>query len=439
MKENALSKRLIEKISKNYLRGALKSYWNFVIERGEGPYLFSVDGTKYLDYALGGGPMILGHCHPSVIKNVHEQTNKGSQFYIVNQPAIELAEEICKASPCADKVFFTNSGTEADMCAIRLARAFTGKDKILRFEGGYNGFHDEMLRSSSLADSSKLVDYPRATFDSEGIPKAIDETVIVAPYNNIEITKRIIDENEDELAAVIVEPIQRLIVPKPNFLSDLRKITLKKNMVLIFDEVVTGFRFAYGGAQELYRVFPDLATYGKIIGGGFPIGAVGGKDEIMALNSATMGYKVVCIGTFSGNPISCTAGLATLRELQKRGTYEGLRRYGTKLREALKKIFDENGVTAQILGVGPMSGYAFTKRVITDFRSWSTRDKVMDNVLTWELLKNHLITDLPKLYSSTCHGEEEMELTIEIFSRSVKAAVAKRQKVKRKKLIQKFA
>ena len=429
----------MEKVSKYYLRGALKSYWNFVIERGEGPYLFSVDGTRYLDYCLGGGPMILAHCHPSVMKAVHEQIKRGSQFYLVNQSAIELAEEICKASPCADKVFFVNSGTEACMSAIRMARAFTGKDKILRFEGAYNGFQDEMLRSSSLADPSKLKDYPRATFDSEGIPKATDKTVLVTPYNNIEITKRVIDENEADLAAVIVEPIQRLIVPRPNFLSDLRLITSKKDVVLIFDEVVTGFRFAYGGAQELYGVVPDLATYGKIIGGGFPIGAVGGKNEIMTLNSAKTGYKVVCVGTFSGNPISCAAGLATLRELQKRGTYEGLRRYGEKLGVALKKIFDENSVAAQILGMGPMLGYAFTEKPVTDFRSWSTRDKLMDDVLTQELLKNHLITDLPKIYISTCHGEEEMGLTIEIFSRSVKAAVIKRRKVKRRERVQKFA
>jgi glutamate-1-semialdehyde 2,1-aminomutase len=433
--ENTLS----YKISKYYLRGALKSYWNFVVDHGEGPYIFNVDGRKYLDYSLGGGPMILGHCHPSVIKAVQERVKKGSQLYIANQPAIELAEEICQASPCADKVFFTNSGTEACICAVRLARAFTGKDGILRFEGGYHGFHDEMLRSSSLADPSKLMDFPSATFDSEGIPKAIDKTVFVSPYNNTNVAERIIDENEDKLAAVIVEPIQRLIVPKSNFLNNLRKITSKKNVILIFDEVVTGFRFAYGGAQELYGVVPDLATYGKIIGGGFPIGAVGGKDEIMALNSATTGHRVVCIGTFSGNPVSCTAGLATLRELQKKGTYESLNQYGSELREELRKIFDENDVDAQILGTGPMSGYAFTDNPITDFRSWSTRDALMDEILTQELLKRQLVTDLPKLYSSTCHGEEEKERTIEIFSNSVEEAVTKRQKSKGKRIRQKFA
>jgi glutamate-1-semialdehyde 2,1-aminomutase len=431
--------KMMKKIDRYYLRGALKSYWNFLVERGEGAYLFTLDGVRYLDYSLGGGPMILGHCHPSVMKAVYEQLKLGSQFYITSPPAIELAEEMCKAVPCADKVFFTTSGTEAVMCAIRLARAFTHKDKILRFEGAYHGFSDEMLRSSSLADPTKLRDYPHGTFDSEGIPKATDETVLVAAYNNIEITEKIVEENEKDLAAVIVEPIQRLIVPQPSFLSHLRKLTSEKGVVLVFDEVVTGFRFAYGGAQELYRVIPDLATYGKIIGGGFPIGAVCGKDEIMALNSERTGFKVVSIGTFSGHPISCAAGLATLRELKKKGTYEGLNRYGERLRKALKKILEENGVAAQVLGVGPMSGLAFTEKAVTNFRSWSTRDKLMDNLLTQELLRNQLITDMPKFYSSTSHGEKELEITIEAFSRSLKTAVVKRQKLEKAEVVQKFA
>lgn len=429
----------MEKANKHYLRGALKSYWDFVIERGEGPYLFSADGTKYLDYCLGGGPMILGHCHPAVLKALNEQIKKGTQFYLPNRSAIELSEEIVKAAPCADKVIFVNSGTEAILCALRLARAYMGKDKIIRFEGAYHGFLDEMLRSSSLADPAQLRDYPHTTCDSNGIPKITSKTVLTAPYNNIEITKKIVDENEDDLAAIIVEPIQRLIVPKPNFLSDVRKLTSKKGLLLIFDEIVTGFRFAYGGAQEFYGVIPDLATYGKIIGGGFPIGAIGGKNEIMTLNSKATGYRVICIGTFSGNPVSCTAGLATLRELQKPRVYEGLCSYGTKLRDILKKIFDENGVIAQILGEGSMSGYAFCGEPVTDFRSWETRDKVMDYILTQFLLENHVITDLPKIYNSTRHGDEEMELTLERFNRSVKEMVKERSRGKRKEIKQKLA
>lgn len=426
---------LTEKMNSYYLRGVLKSYWGDLLERGEGPYLFGVDGTKYLDYSLGAGPMILGHCNPAVIKAVEEQLRKGTQLYVPSPPAVELAEEICNASRCSDKVFFTNSGTEAVMSALRVARAFTGKDKILRFEGGYNGFQDEMMRSSSLAKPSELRDYPHATYDSGGIPKPTDDMVLVAPYNDIELTKRIIDENEDNLAAVIVEPIQRLVVPKPNFLQNLRKITSEKDLVLIFDEIVTGFRFAYGGAQELYGVVPDLATYGKIIGGGFPIGAVGGKDEIMAVNSEASGFKVFCLGTFNGNPVSCTAGLATLRELKKKGTYEGLNRYGERWRAALKEIFDENGVAAQMLGIGPMSGYAFTEKPVTDFRSLSARDKLMENALNQELLKNKLITDMPKLYSSTSHGEKELEMSKEIFSRSMKAAVTTKGKLGKAEVI----
>lgn len=422
LKENQ-SDKLLRKADKYYLRGAIVSSWNFVVDRGQGAYLYSLDGERYLDYSLGGGPMILGHCHPSVVKAVQKQVDKGSHFHIANRAAIELSEEIVKASPCADKVMFVNSGSEAVLCALRLARAFTQRDRILRFEGAYNGFIDEMLKSSSVANPEELRDYPFGTFDSAGIPRVTDETVLVAPYNDLETTKRIVEDNEDDLAGIIVEPMQRLIAPKPNFLRDLRNLTSKKGIVLIFDEIVTGFRLAYGGAQEFYKVVPDLATYGKIIGGGFPIGAIGGKAEIMALNSKDSGFRVFCVGTYSGNPVSCTAGLVTLRELRKPGVYDGLRRYGSELRAELGKLFRENRIEAQILGEGPMSGYAFTGNEVTSFRSWSSRDKQMERVLTQELLKNKLITDLPKLYSSTCHGDKEMQLTLEVFRKSTRAAM----------------
>ena len=426
-----MKQELMERMEKYYIRGRYKSYWNIVADRGQGPYLFDSEGRKYLDYVMGGGPLILGHCHPSVTKAVNEQIGQGSQFYIANRLGIELAEELCKASRCSDKALFTVSGTEAVMLALRIVRAFTGKDKILRFEGSFNGFSDEMMRSSSLANQSKLKDYPQSTCDSEGIPKATETTILVAPYNNIEITKRIIDENEEDLAGVIAEPIQRLLVPNPNFLRDLRNVTARKNIPLIFDEVVTGFRVAYGGAQELYGVVPDLATYGKILGGGFPMGAVGGKDEIMVVNTEKSGYKVASIGTFSGHPVGCAAGLATLTELRKKGTYESLRRYGERLRDGLKRVFDENGVAAQVLGVGSMSGYAFTENSVTDFRSWISGDKAFDEILNAELIRNNLLIDVPKVYSSTAHGEKELEKTVDIYNRSVKAAVEERQKFKR--------
>ncbi len=280
-----------------------------------------------------------------------------------------------------------------------------------------------MTTSNMDADSTQLKDYPKPTFDSDGLPKAIEKTILIAPYNNIEIVKKIVDENEDDLAGIIVEPIQRLIVPKPNFLSDLRKLASKKGLVLIFDEVVTGFRFAYGGAQELYGVIPDIAAYGKAISGGYPMGIVGGKDEIMTLDSEETGFRVKFDGTFYGYPTACIAGLATIRELKKPGTYEKLRRYGAKLRDTLRKIFAENDLTAQVLGEGPMSGYVFTDRSVVDFRSYSTGDKVLHDRLTRELLKNNLIIDMPKMYNATTHGDEELELTSEVFDRSVRSVL----------------
>src|SRR5438046_6563954 len=250
----------------------------FVVREGRGAYLWDMSGRRYLDYLLGSGPMRLGHAHPAVVEAVQRQMERGTSYFVVNEPAIRLAEEIVAAVPCAEQVRYTSSGAEATFFALRVARAYRKRDKIMKFEGGYHGGHDYALMS--VAPRSPKA-FPAATPDSAGIPHVLEGEVLIAPYNDLATVEALLAVYADELAAVIVEPFQRLIPPQRGFLEGLRTLTRRHGIPLIFDEVVTGFRFAYGGAQEYYGVVPDLAAYGKIIGGGFPLAAVCGRREIM--------------------------------------------------------------------------------------------------------------------------------------------------------------
>ncbi|HEX2924566.1 MAG TPA: aminotransferase class III-fold pyridoxal phosphate-dependent enzyme, partial [Chloroflexota bacterium] len=246
---------------------------------GRGAKLYDVDGNEYVDYLLGSGPLILGHAHPAVVEAVQQQAARASTFYYVNEPALELAELIVSAVPCADKVRFCSSGNEATFFAMRLARAHTGREKVLKFEGGFHGVHDYAIHNIWSTGASQS---PEPRVESAGVPRGARETVLVAPFNDVEATAAVIEANYRDLAAVILEPFQRSYPPRPGFLPFLREITSKYGIQLIFDEVITGFRFAWGGAQEYYGVVPDLACLGKIIGGGYPLSAVVGREEVMA-------------------------------------------------------------------------------------------------------------------------------------------------------------
>src|SRR5215510_7794037 len=251
----------------------------FVVKRGRGSKIWDVSGREYIDYLLGSGPMILGHAHPSVVAAVRDQLENGTTYFMVNEPIIMLADELCRAVPCAEQVRFTSTGTEATFFALRAARAWRKREKIMKFEGGYHGSHDYALMSSS-PKSPKA--FPAATADSGGIPHVLEGEVLIAPYNDLPTVEALLAVHADSLAAVIVEPLQRVIPPREGFLAGLRRLTQRYGIPLIFDEVVTGFRFAYGGAQEVYGVTPDLASYGKIVGGGFPLAAVAGRADIMS-------------------------------------------------------------------------------------------------------------------------------------------------------------
>ncbi|MCB1744033.1 MAG: aminotransferase class III-fold pyridoxal phosphate-dependent enzyme, partial [Gammaproteobacteria bacterium] len=275
-----------------------------VIARGRGARVWDESGREYVDYLLGSGPMLIGHAHPEVNAAVQAQLELGTTYFANNRHGIELAEMIVEAVPCAEKVRYVSSGTEADAYAMRLARAYSGRDKILKFEGGYHGMSDYGLMSLAPKQPGNL---PSPIPDSAGIPRSVRDEIVVAPFNDADAVESLIKEHKGSIGAVFMEPFQRLLSPRPGFLQAMRELTLKHDMLLVFDEVVTGFRLAYGGAQAYYGVTPDICTLGKAIGGGFPLAAIAGRDDIMALFDSSRVEPdrfMPQIGTLSGNPVA---------------------------------------------------------------------------------------------------------------------------------------
>src|SRR5256885_7366425 len=400
--------------------GVLGGYYaptdlQFVVKEARGARFRDVSGREYIDYLLGSGPMVLGHAHPAVIDAVERQIGRGTTYFQLSEPAIALAEEICRAVPCADQLRFTSTGSEATFFALRLARAFRGRDKILKFEGGFHGTHDYSLMSVGPKAPKA---FPAPTPDSAGIPHAIEEHVLVAPFNDLAETEAIIDTHHDSLAAVIMEPFQRLIVPDQKFLRGVREITKRYRVPLVFDEVVTGFRFAYGGAQEFYGVVPDLAAFGKIVAGGFPLACVAGPRMIMRhFDAALEGTReyVWQAGTFNGNAIACAAGLATLAELRKPGTYERLFKTGARLKAGLQAAVATHGVAAQVSGEPPVFDLFFTDRPVVDYRATLTADRAKLARFNQELLRRGAVKAVNKIYVSLAHSDADVDETLGIF------------------------
>jgi glutamate-1-semialdehyde 2,1-aminomutase len=323
----------------------------FVIERGAGSRVRAVDGRWYIDYVGGAGANILGHAHPAVLEAVQTQAAKGLHFFgTLNEAAIALAEKLAATIPCAGKIVFTTTGSEATFYALRMARAFTGRNKILKFEGAYHGNHD--YSAVSLFPKAPA-NYPVGSVDTGGVPDVLPPTVLIAPYNDLDVVERIVAEQKDDLAAIIVEPVQRIIFPKPGFLAGLRRICDAHGVLLIFDEVVTGFRLALGGGQEYFGVAPDLASYGKIVGGGGPLGCVAGRAEIIeradSKHKGAADYAYVN-GTLHGNPIAAAAGLATIRIIEEPGFYDDLHGKAARLTAALQEVLDRRGLPAIAAG-----------------------------------------------------------------------------------------
>jgi glutamate-1-semialdehyde 2,1-aminomutase len=401
---------------------------NLVIAEGHGSHVTDVTGRDFIDYHLGSGPALLGHAHPDVVAAVQRQLPKGSTYYFLNAPVIQLAEKIVEACPCADQVHFTGSGTEATFFALRVARAATGRDKVLKFEGGWHGMNDYGLWGTVPSQPSQ---YPSAERDSVGIPEALRGQVLVAPFNAAERAVQIIEQNAADLAAVIVEPLQRVLVPLPGFLSAIREVTRKHGIVLIFDEVVTGFRIAWGGAQERYGVVPDLATYGKAMSGGFPMAAIAGRSGIMKHLDARRIERsrlVWASGTLNGNPISATAGLAALQVLERPGMYERLHRTGGRLRREISASGARYGFSAQTPGEDAVFGVRFTDR--QPLRSWEdllTADTDLGRRWAIELIKRGiLVNPNEKFYISTEHTEADVDRTLEAVDAAFAALAAGR-------------
>jgi glutamate-1-semialdehyde 2,1-aminomutase len=411
---------LLDKASR-YLAGGglglfvLPDEVNLVIAEGHGSHVTDVTGRDFIDYHLGSGPALLGHAHPEVVAAVQQQLPKGSTYYFLNEPVIRLAERIVEAAPCAEQVQFTGSGTEATFFALRLARAATGRDKVLKFEGGWHGMHDYALWGTVPSAAS---DYPTAERDSLGIPAALRGQVLVAPFNDTETAVRVIDNYAAELAAVIVEPLERVLVPVPGFLSAVRDACTRHGIVLVFDEVVTGFRIAWGGAQERYGVVPDLATYGKAMSGGFPMAAIGGRASIMAhldAHRVARSQLVWASGTLNGNPVSATAGLAALEVLSRPGAYDRLHAIGGRLRSEIKRIGAAHGFAVQTPGEDAVFGVRFTER--EELRSWTDLLTADTNLgLRWaiELIKRGiLVNPNEKFYISLVHTDADIDRTLD--------------------------
>lgn len=324
--------------------------------RGEGAYLWDEDGKRYIDYVGSWGPMILGHAHPDVIHAVKNAADKGLGFGAPTRIETEMANLVCSLVPSVEKVRMVNSGTEATMSAIRLARGFTGRDKIIKFEGCYHGHSDSLLVKAG--SGALTLGVPT----SPGVPADLAAHTLTLEYNNLEQVEQIFSEVGDQIACIIVEPIagnMNCIPPVPGFLQSLRKVCDTHDTVLIFDEVMTGFRVALGGAQALYEVTPDLTTLGKIIGGGLPVGAFGGRADIM--DHIAPDGPVYQAGTLSGNPIAMAAGIATLTAIQREGFHHELATRTSALTQGLSNIAEEIGVPLTTQAVGGMFGVFFTE------------------------------------------------------------------------------
>ena len=396
---------------------ALPEEIRFVFAEGQGPRLRDVQGREYIDYVGGAGALILGHSHPAVVEAAQRQTARGlHMFGTLNDVAIRLAVRLVRDIPCAEKVVYATTGSEATAYAMRLARAFTGRDLILKFEGAYHGNHDYALTSTF---PTALGNDPHGQDDTAGRPTGTRETMLVAPYNDAEAVARIVKENKEELAAIIVEPVQRIIPARPEFLQALRRICDENQVLLIFDEVVTGFRLAYGGAQVHYAVTPDLASFGKVIGAGGPLSCVAGRAEILDLcdprRKGAPDY-VYFNGTLHGNPVAAAATEALLDVLAQPGTYERLNGFADQACAECQKVLDRHGLPAIAEHTGSLWQILFMTRRPETHADMMAGDGAAMRRLDSECMKRGIYA-LPgvRRFFSTVHGEAELEDTLRVL------------------------
>jgi len=388
------------------------------IEKGEGSRICDVDGNHYIDYIGSWGPLILGHAHPRVLAAIQEAAALGTSFGAPTARETEMAKQVCEIVPSVEVVRMVNSGTEATMSALRLARGYTKRDKIMKFEGCYHGHADSLLiKAGSGVATLGLPDSP-------GVPETTAVNTITVPYNDLDSVKLAFEKFGHELAAVIVEPIagnMGVVPPQPGFLEGLRAITQEYGTLLIFDEVMTGFRVARGGAQELYGITPDLTTMGKVIGGGLPVGAYGGKREIM--NQVAPAGPIYQAGTLSGNPLAMAAGLTTLQELGKPGVYEQLEARSARLAEGLVENARKLGLPHTMNRVGSMVCLFFTDTPVINYETAKTSDLKRFAAYFQYLLEEGVMippSQFEGMFVSLAHTDEDIERTIEASYNAMK-------------------
>lgn len=410
-----------------------------IMQKGKGSHLVDVDGNEYIDYLLCYGALILGHGHPKVIEAVIQQmANDGTTvFGTPHELEMVMAQKIIHAFPSVEMVRYTNSGLEATLLAIRLAQAFTGKTAIAKFEGHYHGGYDQVLISvnPSIAEAGDEKE-PKAVPESKGIPAQYTDETIILPFNNIEATETILRKQKHRLAAVILEPVQGGFIPADaTFMKQLRAITKELGIVLIFDEVKTGFRIIYGGAQTVYGIDPDLTALGKVLGGGFPIGAVGGKKEMMEQMDPRRGKDALSIetekanktdtlfhsGTYNGHPTILAAGLATLDVLQQEGTMTKLLQMTSMLREGLENVYHAYGIPMKTVGLGSSFNIVLTEQEVKNYRDLAKANIKLREKIDYELLSLGVYAKPGNRYSvSVAHTQEDIARTIEAHEKAIR-------------------
>ncbi len=394
---------------------ALADDVRFVIESGSGSRLRSVEGTEYIDYVGGAGAHLLGHCHPALVEAVKKQAERGMHYFgTLNDTAIELSDWLVDAIPCAEKIAYATTGSEATMYAMRMARAFTGRNKILKFEGAYHGNHDYSMYS---VFPTRQENYPVAAANSGGVPEQLQSSVLVAPYNDLETVRSIVSANSDDLAVIVVECLQRIIMADTEFLQGLRALCDEKNIILMFDEVVTGFRVAWGGAQEMQGVIPDLATYGKVIGAGGPLACVAGRADIIdGANPAKKGQPDYAYmnGTLHGNPVAAAATIASLDIISQPGFFETLHGNSANFLAGMQEVLDRHGVPALAAGDKSFWQFLFMDTLPKTQVDMMNSDLVAMRKLDTEMLRRGIYV-LPgvRRFISAVHTDADFARTIE--------------------------
>lgn len=385
--------------------------------KGQGSRIYDADGNEFIDYVCSWGPLILGHSHPQLVNALKCAVERGTSFGATTELEITLAKMISAAIPSIEMLRFVNSGTEATMTALRLARAFTGRDKIVKFAGGYHGHADGLLTKSGSGLATLGIP------DSPGVPSSYAQNTLVTPYNNAAAIEQLFQHYPEEIAAVIVEPVAAnmgVVPPQPGFLTSLRKLTSEFGALLIFDEVITGFRVAYGGAQTLYGITPDLTCLGKIIGGGLPIGAYGGRRDIMEM-MAPVG-PVYQAGTLSGNPLVMTAGIETIKALSQPGIYQQLEIKSSSLEKGIIRAVSDAGISAHVSRVASLITIFFTGDAVVDYESARQADTKLFARFFQQLLSAGIYwppSQFEAAFVSLAHSDEDIQTTVRVTTRSL--------------------